>query len=95
MTTSARITHDYVCNRTINLFATFDLASGSVIAEMCPRHRHQEFLRFLKTIDTAVPAEFNLHLVLTLRRSQNPRGRCATCPDHLERQVLVAAIEQR
>lgn len=49
-TTPARMTHDYVRNTTTNLFAAFDLASGSVIAEMHPRHRHQEFLRFLKAI---------------------------------------------
>ncbi|MFD3706106.1 IS630 family transposase [Nocardia sp. NPDC058658] len=63
-TTPARMTHDYVRNGTTNLFAAFDLASGSVIAEMYPRHRHQEFLRFLKAIDAAVPGEFDLHLVL-------------------------------
>ncbi|TLF90829.1 IS630 family transposase [Nocardia cyriacigeorgica] len=63
-TTPARMTHDYVRHGTTNLFAALDLASGSVIAEMYPRHRHQEFLRFLKAVDTAVPAEFDLHLVL-------------------------------
>ncbi|BEK91944.1 hypothetical protein NSERKGN1266_78950 [Nocardia seriolae] len=62
-TTPARMTHDYVRNGTTNLFAALDVASGSVIAEHYARHRHQEFLRFLKTIDTAVPAEFDLHLV--------------------------------
>ncbi len=62
-TTPARMTHDYVRNGTTNLFAALDLASGSVIAEHYPRHRHQEFLRFLKTIDKAVPVEFDLHLI--------------------------------
>ena len=63
-TTPARMTHDYVRNGTTSLFAAFDLASGSVIAQPCRRHRHQEFLRFLKLIDAAVPKDLDLHLVL-------------------------------
>ncbi len=63
-TTPARMTHDYVRNGTTSLFAAFDLASGSVIAQPYRRHRHQEFLRFLKLIDGAVPQDLDLHLVL-------------------------------
>ena len=63
-TTPARMTHDYVRNGTTSLFAAFDLASGSVIAQPYRRHRHQEFLRFLKLIDAAVPKSLELHLVL-------------------------------
>jgi transposase len=63
-TTPARMTHDYVRNGTTSLFAALDLASGSVIAQPYRRHRHQEFLRFLKLIDTAVPSGLELHLVL-------------------------------
>ena len=63
-TTPARMTHDYVRNGTTSLFAALDLASGSVIAQPYRRHRHQEFLRFLKLIDTAVPEGLDLHLVL-------------------------------
>ena len=63
-TTPARRTHDYVRNGTTSLFAAYDLASGSVIAQNYRRHRHQEFLRFLKLIDAAVPEELDLHLVL-------------------------------
>jgi transposase len=63
-TTPARMTHDYVRNGTTSLFAAFDLASGSVIAQSYRRHRHKEFLRFLKLIDDAVPKDFDLHLVL-------------------------------
>lgn len=58
----ARMTRDYVRSGTTSLFAAFDLASGSVIAQPCRRHRHREFLRFLKLIDQAVPGD--LHLVL-------------------------------
>jgi transposase len=63
-TTPARMTHDYVRHGTTSLFAAFDIGSGSVIAQHYRRHRHQEFLRFLKLIDAAVPAELDLHLVL-------------------------------
>jgi len=63
-TTPARMTHDYVRNGTTSLFAALDLASGSVIAQPYRRHRHQEFLRFLKLIDAAVPKDLDLHLVL-------------------------------
>jgi len=50
--------------REASLFAAFDLASGSVIAQHYRRHRNQEFLRFLKLIDAAVPKDLELHLVL-------------------------------
>ena len=63
-TTPARMTHDYVRNGTTSLFAAFDLASGSVIAQPYRQHRHQEFLKFLKLIDKAVPKDLDLHLVL-------------------------------
>jgi transposase len=62
-TTPARMTHDYVRNGTTSLFAALDVASGSVIAHPYRRHRHQEFLRFLKLIDAAVPAGLDLHLI--------------------------------
>jgi transposase len=63
-TTPARMSHDYIRNGTTNLFAAFDINSGSVIAAHYRQHRHQEFLRFLKLIDTAVPKDLDLHLVL-------------------------------
>jgi transposase len=63
-TTPARMTHDYVRHGTTSLFAAFDIGSGSVIAHHYRRHRHQEFLRFLKLIDAAVPKDLDLHLVL-------------------------------
>ena len=62
--TPTRRTHDYVRNGTTSLFAALDLASGPVIAQHYRRHRHQEFLRFLKLIDAAVPKDLDLHLVL-------------------------------
>lgn len=61
--TPARMTHTYVRHGTTSLFAALDITSGSVIAKQYRRHRHQEFLRFLKTIDAAVPAGLELHLI--------------------------------
>jgi transposase len=60
----ARHTHDYVRNGTTNLYAALDLASGKVIAEMTPRHRAEEFRRFLNTIDATVPGHLDIHVVL-------------------------------
>lgn len=58
------MTHDYRRHGTTSLFAALNLLDGTVIAECMKRHRHQEFLRFLKRLDREVPAEFELHLVL-------------------------------
>lgn len=62
--TPARMSHDYVRHGTTTLFAAFDVVSGSVIGANYRRHRHQEFLQFLKLIDSAVPQDLDLHLVL-------------------------------
>jgi hypothetical protein len=62
-TTPERMTHTYTRHGTTSLFAALEISSGSVIAAHYRRHRHQEFLRFLKTIDDAVPAELDLHLI--------------------------------
>jgi transposase len=48
---------------TASLFAALDVASGRVISQLHRRHRHQEFLRFLRAIDRNVPAELEVHLV--------------------------------
>lgn len=58
-----RRTHDYVRHGTTSLFAALDIATGQVIGQHQRRHRHQEFLRFLKTIDRNTPPELDLHLV--------------------------------
>jgi len=59
-----RRTHDYVRNGTTNLYAALDVASGHVIADMTPRHRAEEFRRFLNVIDKSVPAHLDVHVVL-------------------------------
>jgi transposase len=61
---SERRSHDYVRNGTTNLYAALDVASGRVISEMSPRHRAEEFRRFLNLIDQSVPAHIDVHLVL-------------------------------
>jgi DDE superfamily endonuclease len=61
---AARQTHDYVRNGVTNLYAALDVASGQVIAEMTPRHRAEEFRRFLNLIDMNVPAHVDVHVVL-------------------------------
>ncbi len=59
-----RRTHDYVRNGTTNLYAALNMASGQVIASMTPRHRAEEFRRFLNLIDRSVPDHLEVHVVL-------------------------------
>jgi transposase len=54
---------DIAARRAIFRFAALDVASGKVISATHRRHRHQEFLKFLRTIDRNVPAELDVHLV--------------------------------
>ena len=58
------ITHDYKRHGTTTLFAALDVANGQVLAQGKARHRHQEFLAFLKRIDAAVPAGLDVHLIV-------------------------------
>jgi transposase len=58
-----RQTSDYIRHGTTSLFAALDIATGKVISAHHRRHRHQEFLKFLKTIDANTPAELDLHLI--------------------------------
>jgi putative transposase len=58
------ITHDYVRHGTTTLFAALDIATGTVFTDCKARHRHQEFLGFLKQIDQAVPSNLDVHLVV-------------------------------
>lgn len=57
-------THDYKRHGTSTLFAALDVATGAVIGECKSRHRHQEFLAFLKTVEKEVPKGFDLHLIV-------------------------------
>ena len=58
------MTHDYKRNGTTTLFAALDVLDGTVIGQCLPRHRHQEFLKFLRTIDREVPEGLQIHLIL-------------------------------
>ena len=57
-------THDYYRHGTVPLFAALNYLNGKVLAERTPRHRHQEWLKFLRSIETAVPAGVDVHLIL-------------------------------
>src|SRR3989441_5887696 len=58
------MTHDYKRNGTTTLFAALELLEGKVIGQCYQRHRHQEFLRFLRTLDKEFPGQIPLHLVM-------------------------------
>ena len=58
------MTHDYVRYGTTTLFAALRMLDGKVIGDCMPRHRHQEFIRFLKKIDAETPPEPDLHLIV-------------------------------
>jgi len=58
------VTHDYVRHGTTTLFAALDIATGQVLTQCKPRHRHQEYLQFLKEVDANVPRELDIHLVV-------------------------------
>jgi transposase len=57
------ITHDYVRHGTTTLFAALDVANGSVLTQCKARHRHQEFLSFLRHIEANVPEHLHVHLI--------------------------------
>lgn len=58
------MTHDYKRNGTTCLFAALEVLQGKVVGECFARHRHQEFLRFLRRIDAEFPGDVPLHLVM-------------------------------
>jgi len=62
--TPQRRTHDYKRNGTTNLYAALDVASGKVIADLTPRHRAEEFRRFMNLIDNRVPEGLDVHVIV-------------------------------
>jgi len=58
------MTHDYKRHGTTTLFAALDVLQGKVIGDCYKRHRHQEFLKFLRRIDRTFPGDTPLHLVI-------------------------------
>src|SRR5208283_5400240 len=67
------MTHDYKRNGTTTLFAALEVLQGRVVGQCYERHRHQEFLRFLRRLDHEFPGAISLHLVAgQLRYAQAP-----------------------
>src|SRR5216684_2202714 len=58
------MTHDYKRNGTTTLFAALETLGGKVVGECHERHRHQEFLKFLRRLDTEFPGDVPLHLIM-------------------------------
>jgi transposase len=58
------MTHDYKRHGTTTLFAALSLLDGRVIGDCMPRHRHQEFIRFLQQLDATTPPALDLHLIV-------------------------------
>ena len=70
------MTHDYKRNGTTTLFAALDLLEGKVIGRCMQRHRHQEFIRFLNTLEAKVPTGKDVHLILdNYKTHTHPRVR--------------------
>jgi transposase len=57
------MTHDYKRHGTTTLFAALNVTEGKLIGQCMPKHRHQEWIKFLKQIDEQTPAELDLHLI--------------------------------
>lgn len=66
-------THDYKRNGTTTLFAALDFLQGRVIGQCYERHRHQEFLKFLRQLDQEFPGDVALHLVMDNYGTHKPR----------------------
>ena len=71
-------THDYVRHGTTTLFAALEVLEGRVIGQCLPRHRHQEFLKFLRTLDASYPKTLDLHLILDKPSASSGRVRYGT-----------------
>jgi len=61
---SGTMTHDYKRNGTTTLFAAIEVTEGKLIGTCMPKHRHQEWIKFLKQIDAETPPELDLHLIV-------------------------------
>lgn len=59
-----RQTHNYERHGTTTLFAALDIAAGKIIGQCQPRHRHQEFLKFMETVEGATASDLAVHIIL-------------------------------
>lgn len=57
-------THDYLRHGTTTLFAALNVVTGETIHELMPRHRHQEFLKFLRKVERSVESGLEIHVIL-------------------------------
>jgi hypothetical protein len=72
----ARQFHDYERPGVTSLFAALDVKTGKTISSVHRRHRHQEFLKFPDIVDTQVPADLEIHIVMdVLVQREMERGR--------------------
>src|SRR5947207_7793756 len=85
------MTHDYERNGTTCLFAALEVLQGKVIGQCFTRHRHQEFLRFMRRIDAEFPGKIVLHLVMdnygthkASQRASVAEATSALCPDQFQ-----------
>lgn len=70
-------THDYVRHGTTTLFAALNVLNGKVVGQCLPRHRHQEFLKFLRHLDRELPEPLHLHLIVdNYATHKHPRVKC-------------------
>ena len=58
------VTHDDYRHGTVTLFAALDYLSGKVISQVAPRHRHNEWLKFLKKLDSEIAEDLSIHLIV-------------------------------
>jgi transposase len=82
-----RRTHDYKRHGTTSLFAALDVKAGTIVAKCMPRHRAQEFRKFLDEVERNVPPDLDIHIVMDnygthktkLIRTGLPSGRAGIC----------------
>ena len=79
---TATMTHDYVRHGTTTLFAALSTLDGKVIGTCMPRHRHQEWIKFMQLIDTQTLADKELHLIV----DNYPRHESVAQAIHLDSQ---------
>jgi len=58
------MTHDYKRHGTTTLFAALDIATGKVVHDCLPRHRHQEFLSFMRKVERSVEPGLDIHVIV-------------------------------
>ncbi len=58
------MTYDYKRHGTTTLFAALDVATGELLQDCMPQHRHQEFLKFMRQVERGVPSDLSIHVVL-------------------------------